>query len=123
MKAKGSKTKDSFGKIRNNFFENDINKFKNPSSKQLQDILSMNGLTDINFQKQMLISKIRNNDVMHDKYMKVVEAMSDQNEPDSEAAEMIKKVKGKSFTSNPRIVNQPNIDKISSNMPKTNMYL
>lgn len=58
MKAKGSK-KESLGHIRNNFFENDIKKYKNPSSKQLQEILSMNGLSDINFQKQLLISKIK----------------------------------------------------------------
>ena len=74
MKSKTMK-KDSIGKIRNNFmFNNDVkNKQKNPSSKQLQEILSMNGLSDINFKKQMLISKIKQNDAAHDKYMKVKE--------------------------------------------------
>ena len=75
MKAKTVK-KDSVGKIRNNFmFDNDIKtkQNKNPSSKQLQEILSMNGLADINFKKQMLISKIKQSDAVHDKYMKVIE--------------------------------------------------
>jgi hypothetical protein len=121
MKAKTIK-KESVGKIRNNFFENDIKKFKNPSSKQLQEILSMNGLADINFKKQMLLSKIKNSDAAHDKYMKVIEAMSDFNEPDFESAEIGKKTKGKMFTTNPRLTQQQNLEKMSGVMPIAGMY-
>lgn len=82
----------------------------------------MNGLNDINFKKQMLVSKIKNNDGVYDKYIKVIEAMSDQNEPDYEAAE-IKKFKNKKFTSNPRLNNKNNIEKVSNAMPVVNLYL
>lgn len=54
--------------------------------------------------------------------MRVIEAMSDQNEPDSEASE-IKKFNAKKFTSNPRLNNHNNIERVSNAMPLVNLYL
>ena len=48
--------------------------------------------------------------------------MSDQNEPDLEAAEIGKKTKSKKYTSNPRLTHQHNIEKISGAMPVAGLY-
>ena len=62
------------------------------TSIELDDILSKGGVADINIKKQMLINKIKNNEIDHDKYMKVIKAISDKsNEPDFEASEVIRK--------------------------------
>ena len=57
---------------------------------------------------------------MQDKYMKVIEAMSNQNKPDNEALEITQHKK--KFTSNPRINNKPNIEKISNVKPVMGLY-
>ena len=76
-------------KSKNNFFKQEKGKMtQNPSSIELNDILNKSGLSDINMKKQMLINKIKNNEIDPDKYMKFVEAASKGNEPDTEASEI-----------------------------------
>ena len=84
-------------KVANNFFRPDqksSNDNADQSSIELDDILNKGGVSDINIKKQMLINKIRNNEIDHDKYMKVIKAISDKNnEPDQESSEVSKKSK------------------------------
>lgn len=75
------------GKVKNNFFRDDFN----PTTNELQDILSRGGVSDINIKKQMLINKIKNNEIDPDKYMKFIDAVSQDNEPDEEALDFSKK--------------------------------
>lgn len=76
-------------KMQNNFFN--MNKFQDPSSLELQEILNQGGVSDINIKKQMLINKIKNNEIDPDKYIKFMDAINNGNEPDEEAAEVSKK--------------------------------
>ena len=82
-------------KVTNNFFnleQKSNNEINDPSSIELEDILNKGGVSDINFKKQMLINKIRSNEIDHDKYMKVIKAISDKsNEPDQESSIVMKK--------------------------------
>lgn len=85
---------DFSNKAKNNFFNvgaRNVEGYPVPSSVELQEILNKGGVSDINMKKQMLINKIRNNEVDPDKYMKFINAVSQQNEPDDEALEFSKK--------------------------------
>lgn len=75
------------------------NKIAHPS--ELQEILAQGGVSDINYQKKMLIKKIRNNEIDPSRYSKVIEAISGQNEPDEEALE-IKKSKKRQGSAKPK---------------------
>lgn len=95
MKRDGSANAHDFSnKAKNNFFNTgtrNVEGYPLPSSVELQDILNKGGVSDINMKKQMLINKIRNNEIDPDKYMKFISAVSQQNEPDDEASEVVKK--------------------------------
>jgi len=88
---------DVSAKFKNNFFSAknaNSHSFQNRGMNDFNDIMNKGGVSDINVKKQMLINKIKNNEIDPEKYMKFVDAMSN-NEPDEEASEMSKKVNKK----------------------------
>jgi len=97
-KEKKVKSSNTSSKSKKNLFKAEKGKMsQNPSSIELNDILNKSGLSDINVKKQMLINKIKNNEIDPDKYMRFVEASSKINEPDEMASEISSKGFNKKF--------------------------